>query len=469
MATRKDLLKAEAFTTRRMVAAFVDRDPDDPTPPLRRVVTATYVSVLIGVIILAGSAIFGLIRPGGSTSWAEEGIIVSDTQAGIQFVYLEERDELVPMSNVTSARLLAGSYNNDEEPRIVNVRTDALKGARQARLHGIPGAPRQLPDPSSMEVYPLQLCSSAPNTAGDRFLTLAFAAGGPAGDNQHSFVAQASNNDQYLIMNGRAHRLWSEQGKASPLVEDLPVVSPGTAWLTAIPVGPALTPLEIPNIGARPANDALGMAIGQLAVVEGSQEVSSRYYIQLDQGLSQISYLDMRLQMAANGANSPRRISENDLAAGRNEEVPSVSNPEMQFDKPQGPPGYGSLESASVCATYGPDDPTRVVVGVDRPTPELPEGHLRPNGNRLDLVATETLSGGLFRNAATDATDSSTFLVTGGMIYPIPDVASRRALGYGEIAPAPIPGQLLALFPPGLERDENLSREHIRPMGPGEQ
>ena len=469
MATRKDLLKAEAFTVVDAVAAFVDRDPDDPTPPLRRVVMATYVSVLIGVIFLAGSAVFGLIRPGGSTAWAEEGVIISDTTAGIQFVYMDQTGELVPMANVTSARLLAGSFNNDQEPRIVNVRTDALKGSRQVPLQGIPGAPRQLPDPSSMEVYPLQLCSSAPNSGGDRFLTLEFAAQRSDAASQYSFVAQAPNGDQYLVMNGRAHRLWREQGKASPLVEDLPVVSPGTAWLTAIPVGPSVTPLEIPNLGARPANDALGMAIGQLAVVEGSQEVASRYYIQLDQGLSQISYLDMRLQMAANGTNSPRLISENDLAAGRSEEVPSVSNPDMQFEKPQGPPGYGSLESVSVCATYGADDPSRVTVSVDRPTPELPEGHLSPHGNRLDMVATETLSGGLFRNAATDATDASTFLVTDGRIYPIPDTASRNALGYGEVTPAPIPGQLLALFEPGLGRDENLSVEHIRPMRPGEQ
>ena len=56
MATRKDLLKAQSFTARRMVAAFVDRDPDDPTPPLRRVGMATFVSVLLGIVILVMDA-----------------------------------------------------------------------------------------------------------------------------------------------------------------------------------------------------------------------------------------------------------------------------------------------------------------------------------------------------------------------------------------------------------------------------
>lgn len=466
MATRKDLLKAQSFTARRMIAAFVHRDPDDPTPPLRRVVTATYVSVLIGVVLLAGSAIFGLIRPGGSQSWAEEGVVISDTTSGVQFVYLEE--QLVPMANTTSARLLAAHHNEGEEPRTVNVKTDALKGVPQNELHGIPGAPRQLPDAASMNVYPLTLCSAAPTSMGDRFLTLEFGAAAPPNAAPFAFVARAPNDDEYLIMNGRAHRMWREQGKASPLIEDLPIVRTGTAWLSAIPIGPVLEPLDIPNIGERPSSDALGMYIGQLAVVEGAEGGSNRYYIQLDQGLAQISYLDMRLQMTARGENEPRRISENDLAAARNEQVTTVSNPDIPLDRPQRPVGFDNLEAISVCATYGREDPSRVTLSLNQPTPDIPSDQSRPAGNRLDVVAADTLSGGLFRNAANDAEDAATFLVTGGRMYPIPDLASRKALGYGDLAPAPVPGQLLALFDPGLQRDQNLSVEFIRPMSAGE-
>lgn len=466
MATRKDLLKAQSFTSRRMIAAFVDRDPDDPTPPLRRVVTATFVSVLIGVILLAGSAIFGLVRPGGSQAWREEGIVISDTTSGVQFVYLDE--QLVPMANTTSARLMAAYHNEGEEPRTVNVRTDSLKGTPQNQLHGIPGAPRQLPDASSMDVYPLTMCSAAPTSMGDRYLTLEFGASPPPETEPFAFVARAPNDDEYLIMNGRAHRMWREQGNASPLIEDLPIVRTGTAWLSAIPVGPVLEPLDIPNVGERPANDALGMYIGQLAVVEGSEGGSNRYYIQLDQGLAQISYLDMRLQTTARGENEPRRISENDLAAARNETVTNVSNPNMPLDRPQRPVGQDNLETISVCATYTRDDPSRVTLSLNQPTPEIPTEQNRPNGNRLDVVAADTLSGGLFRNAANDADDAVTFLVTGGRMYPIPDLASRTALGYGDVDPAPVPGQLLALFEPGLERDQNLSMEFVRPMAANE-
>lgn len=54
MTTRKGLLKAQAFTSRRMVASFINRDPDDPTPPLLRVGMATFVSVMLGIVLVAG-------------------------------------------------------------------------------------------------------------------------------------------------------------------------------------------------------------------------------------------------------------------------------------------------------------------------------------------------------------------------------------------------------------------------------
>jgi hypothetical protein len=59
MAQRKELLKAHAFTQQRLVAALVDRDPDNPTPPLRRLGLGTFVSALIAVVIVSGFALFG--------------------------------------------------------------------------------------------------------------------------------------------------------------------------------------------------------------------------------------------------------------------------------------------------------------------------------------------------------------------------------------------------------------------------
>lgn len=465
MATRKDLLKAQSFTSRRMVASFVDRDPDDPTPPLRRVGMATFVSVLLGVVLLAGTALFGLIRPGGGKAWAEEGVIISDTTAGMQFVYIEAEQTLIPMANVTSAHLQAAGENPDGPPRVVNVKTDTLKGVKQGQMRGIVGAPRQLPSASNMGVHPLQLCSSAPNTAGDRFISLEFQADNVP-DQQISFVARASDGDEFLIMNGRAHLLWREQGQASPLIEDLPIVTPGDGWLSALPTGLPISPMTIPDMGATPSNNQLNMNIGQLAMVEGSEGGANRYYVQLDQGLSQVSYLDMRLLMAARGMPSPRKISETDLSSARNESIPDSATPNIPYDKPHGPTGYGTLQDVSVCATFTAEDPERVVLSVDTSTPAMPASHLKPYGNIVDHVVMEPLSGGLLQNVLTASEDAATFLVLDGHSYPIPDIASRRALGYGDVSPAKVPPQLISLIPTGLESNTNLSRDSIEPIHP---
>ncbi len=63
-----------------------------------------------------------------------------------------------------------------------------------------------------------------------------------------------------------------------------------------------------------------------------------------------------------------------------------------------------------------------------------------------------------------DEQGSTTFLVLGGLRYQIPDVASRRALGYGDVAPIRVPAQLIDLIPDGLEPGANLSRDNVDVM-----
>ncbi|MEO7588433.1 MAG: type VII secretion protein EccB [Arachnia sp.] len=459
MATRKDLLKAQSFTSRRMVAAFVDRDPDDPTPPLRRVGTASFVSVLLGVVLLAGTALIGMIRPGGGNAWQEEGVIISDTTAGMLFVY--SAGNLVPMSDVTSARLQAAGDKAEGPPRVIKVGTEKLKGTPQLPMRGIPGAPRQLPAPGDLETAPVRLCSSQPNSRDDRFVSLEFNASVPTGD-PFSVVVETSDESQYLISDGRAHKLWKAQGaEDSLLVEDIPVVKPGNLWMSTIPVGDPFVPMVIPDDGATPTNNPLSMPIGSLAEVRAVEGGSTRYFVQLDDGLSQISYLDMRLTQARGKPNEPRPISESDLARARNQVIPVSGNQDVSLGKPTAPSGYGAVQKASICATFTGDDSRRAQLSIDVPTPEMPKGQQTPRANVLDLVAMPELSGALLQNA--NATpDAPTFLILGGLIYPIPDQVSRRALGYGDVAPTRVPGPVIDLFETTLAADTNLSLAHIQ-------
>ena len=453
MATRKDLLKAQSFISRRMVAAFVDRDPDDPTPPLRRVGTASFVSVLLGVILLAGTALIGMLRPGGGDAWKEEGVIISDTSAGMLFVLSE--GSLVPMANVTSARLQAAGENAEGPPRVVKVATEKLRGTPQLPMRGIPGAPRQLPAAKDMQAAPLRLCSSAP-ASGSRFISLELDAD-PVTDDQISFVVETSGMDQYLVSGGKSHRLWRPKGEPSPLREDLPLVHPGDVWLSAIPVGAPVDPLVIEDLNVRPSHSPLGLTIGALAMVEGAEGGSGRYYVQLEDGLSRISYLDMRLIQVKYAMNEPRKISEAELATAANIVLPTTGNQDIDLGKPRGPVGYSSLEDVSVCATFAADESGKVVLNVDLKTPDMPSERVEPRGDIADDVEMETLSGGLLQRASSAAADPPSFLVLEGNSYPIPDLASRRALGYGDVQPTVVPDQLIALIPSGLEQGTNLS------------
>lgn len=468
MATRKDLLKAQAFTSRRMIAAFVDRDPDDPTPPLRRVGTATFVSILLGVVLLAGTALIGMLGGGVTNkSWKDSSpAVLSNTESGSLFVW--NGSELVPMADIASARLAAVPTEGDPDGAapIIRVKTEALTGETQLPMMGIPGAPRQMPDADSLHGYPVRFCSSAPTGLG-RYLTLEFGAG-QSTDPSMAFVAESDSGEaQFLVQGGRRHALPKSQSqRSSPLVGDLPVVTPGNSWIEALPLGAAISAIQIPQRGEEPAAEAAlrNLRIGQFAKVEGSPD---RYYVMLREGLVRIAYLDMRaIQEQSQEALTETTITESELSGSLHPTTERISHPDIPLDQPVAPEGYDSLESQSVCATFTEDRPGLVELSVGQPTPTLPAGIDAPAGDRIDLVAMESLTGALLRSDNALSEDGPVTLVVGGMAYPIPDARSRTALGYHEAQAAAVTPQLLNLLPAGLtERGASLSMDSVVQVG----
>lgn len=443
MATRKDLLKAQSFTSRRMIAAFVDRDPDDPTPPLRRIGTATFVSVLIGVVLLAGTTLLGLLGGGtANDSWKQEqNVILSDAQSGALFVYQDE--VLYPMADVASARLFAAGRNPSGQPRVIEVKTEALRGVEMGPEHGIPGAPRQLPEAKHLASYPVRLCSTAPQGA-NRYLTLEFGTDDPS-STSFAFVAQHSSGRQYLIYGGRTHSLYARNGQTSSIVPDLPVVTPGDSWINALPDGLPVVPKEVPGEG----ESGNMMEVGDVGmVVDGD---STRYYIQLLDGLSRISYLDMKAIQAKKGLDGdPGLLKTGEVPPATSATRPMFSDESMPMDEPKGPPGISGLNDVSVCATFRQDSPGRVSLSVDQKTPEIASNAAAPKEQYLDKITLPTLSGALLRNSDMVTDDGASTLLLNNRAYSIPTMGDRRALGYGDVTPLPVPPGLIALLEPGL-------------------
>lgn len=446
MASRKDLLKAQSFMTGRLAASFIDRDPDSPTRPLKRVSTGTFVGVMIGALVVAGCALFGYLRPGRG-SLDPEGTLVTDVSSGLLFIYyVSETDGevLMPMADVASARLAMGSADIDV------VTTDRLQGIAQDAMRGIPDAPRQLPPSSQMNPYPLRTCSSAPTSRDQRYLTIE---AGSSTDGSTPTVADdvavvistvepENAGEHFLVVDGVAHQLWRNSSGRAPAAASLPVIAAGDAWLAALPIGLPIEPLEIPNRGGRPsANQAQSdLRIGSVAMVEAT-EVSPepRYFIQLDDGLAETSFLNMATELAYYDTTKtdPTRITPEVAEKSMSSRTPVLRTEGIPMDRPTTPDNRDA--SASVCATYV--DPelnqgrTTPVITVGDATPALPKQvtDRSPSRAYADLVTMAPLNGVLLQDSGIPENQSAhgpTFLVSDSRIHGIPDEASREALGY---------------------------------------
>lgn len=458
MASRKDLLKAHSFTTARLVSALVDRNPDEAQPPLRRVGTATFVSILLAVVMLAISALFGLLRKQVTADqWQKAGVVIMDSSSGSLFTWDSNTRRLVPMNDITSARLFAASEGPAE---MVTVKGADLKGYGQAPLQGIPNAPRQLPLKANIKSLPLRVCATEPNSANQRFLTIQIGDRTPASSGSVDIAAETPNGDQYIVMNGRAHKL-EGQGAHSPLIESLPLAKVSETWLASLPVGNPIRRHQVPGAGGRANRGPL--IVGHLGRIgdEGSDDV--RYYIQLQEGLVRIRYLDMKLMVETGQAQEPTPITSAQYSEAALED--SFGTPDLPFEKPKGPANAGSLDQTSICATYMGGEQSVPDIAVGAPTPTRPANMLHPLGNKADVIEMEPLTGALLQNSNLRGTHTATFLVTNGKIYGIPTMADRRALGYDEKTPlARVPAKLFDLIPDGLPAGHSLSKASVKPL-----
>lgn len=143
MATKKDLVEAYSFSRRRLVTAFVSGAPGgrevEPSRPGRTIVGG----VALAVLLAAGAAIAGVFAPRTPEDWNEAGLIISK-ETGAAYVILEsDPDELRPVINTTSAKLILGA---DSEPTLIS--QDTIDDQRIGEDIGILGAPASVPTSS---------------------------------------------------------------------------------------------------------------------------------------------------------------------------------------------------------------------------------------------------------------------------------------------------------------------------------
>src|SRR5438552_944633 len=89
MQSKRDQVQAHRFMMNRLSAAILQSEPDAPSTPMRRFSLGTFGGAMIAVLLVAGSAMFGVLLHGGSTAYRTPGAIIVEKDTGNRFLLLD--------------------------------------------------------------------------------------------------------------------------------------------------------------------------------------------------------------------------------------------------------------------------------------------------------------------------------------------------------------------------------------------
>ncbi|MDH6198536.1 type VII secretion protein EccB [Mycobacterium frederiksbergense] len=277
------------FVMRRIASGVALHDTRMLVDPLRTQSRAVLTGALILVTGLIGCFVFSLIRPGGVPG---NNTVLADRSTAA--LYVRVGDQLHPVLNLTSARLIAGAPDNP-----TTVKTSELDKYPRGNLLGIPGAPERMVQHAGRDAD-WAVCESI----SDSNIGVTLIAGPPATGGERALPLEA---DQAVLVHHSGGPtpgdwlLWG--GKRSPidlanravtdalgLGVEIPAPRPiATGLFNAIPEAPALTAPAIPGAGG-PAQFQLSEPAPVGAVVSATEADNTvRYYAVLSEGLQPIS------------------------------------------------------------------------------------------------------------------------------------------------------------------------------------
>ena len=313
------------FVMRRIASGIALHDTRMLVDPLRTQSRAVLTGVLILITGLAGAFVFSLIRPNAQ---AGNNAVLADRSTAA--LYVRVGDELHPVLNLTSARLIVGQPVNP-----TTVKSSELDRFPRGNLIGIPGAPERIVQSTSRDAN-WTVCDAVSGSAGHgaHSTGLTVIAGPP---DSRGARAAALGSDQAVLVGAPVEGgpstwlLWD--GKRSQIdladhaitdalglgVSDLPAPRPIAPGLfNAVPEAPSLTAPVIPNAG-NPASFPVPAPIGAVVVSYALDKTSSdsvRYYAVLPDGLQPVSPVLAAILRNNNsyGLQQPPRLGADEVA-----------------------------------------------------------------------------------------------------------------------------------------------------------
>ncbi|MBB2940606.1 type VII secretion protein EccB [Actinoplanes lutulentus] len=442
--SRRDQVQAQSYVLGRLTSALVTGDPERSENPHRRTVTGVVVGVLITALVVAGSGLYGYLRPGGSTAWRKPGTLVLEKETGSRYVFTD--GQLRPVLNYASARLLFGA-----DPPRVSVSSRSLTGVTRGLPVGVVAAPDALPRADALTGVTWTACPAVGSG-----LTLALAteaSGEPLAE--RAVVVSPGRGQNFLIWRGHRYQLGAAW-MARVFGYDGPVVPVDSRWPELLPPAADINPVEVPGRGEPgPRVQGEQTLIGQLFVVrlDGADD---RYYVLLRDGFSPLTATGYAIVAAdpqtakayPGGAVAPIPVGPPALA-----EVPVSERRLVPQQAPPVPPAIGVAgDERAWCVR-------RDAAGITEVVADAPAAGQSPDTDQSqDAAAVIRLapgSGGLVAPGRTGQTaGTARYLITdAGLRYPVPTTDAAEALGYAPDTATPVPPEWLRLLPEGPALD----------------
>lgn len=452
------------FIMRRIASGVALHDTRMLVDPLRTQSRSVLVGALVLITGLAGCFIFSLIRPGGV---AGNDAILADRTTSALYVRLGE--QLHPVLNLTSARLIAGRPDNP-----TMVKSSELDQFPRGNLIGIPGAPERLVQNTTRDANWTVCDGTSGPAAGVTVIAGPLADGGeratPLREDEAILVASDTrpNAGTWLLWDGRRSVIdLNDRAVTSALGLGLDVprpraVAPGL--FNAVPEAPALTAPAIDGAGQPPRYQLPVSAPIGAVVTSFDADNTLRHYAVLSEGLQPISPVVAAILRNTNsyGLNQPPRLGADDIAAlpvAKDIDVDAYPREPVTVVDAADAPLTCAQWSRAADATSGT---TRLSSGVTLPISEDSRAVALVGagaGTTADRVVLTPGSGYLVRTVGQDGGGEATspnggayfWLSDTGVRYGIDTDEDDKTLGALGLTPPPlpIPWSMLSQFAPG--------------------
>src|SRR5580692_3578085 len=291
------------FVMRRIASGVALHDTRMLVDPLRSQTRAVLMGVVVLITALVGCFVFSLIRPNGSA--ANNPILADRSTAAL---YVRVGDQLHPVLNLASARLIAGKSANP-----TMVKSTELDKFPLGNLIGIPGAPERMVQNTRKDADWTVCDSAAGTTAGVTVI-----AGAP--DSTGARAAAVEAGKAVLVSNPTSAWLLWDGRRSRIVLADHAVTSAlglGTDIPTPRPIAGGLFN-AIPDAGS-PAKFPVPAPVGAVVESHGLESNSANglvYYAVLPDGLQQISPVLAAVLRNANsyGLDQPPRLGADKIA-----------------------------------------------------------------------------------------------------------------------------------------------------------